>query len=160
MFWENGYNAYIKLPWYETASFHLTLLASCVLLFLSAVLVWPIDFLVKRRKRAAGEPSPILPRLARWLAWGLSALNLFFLVAFFSMLGPDIAYGVPPAMRLLMFVPLLVAALTVGLVIFSVLAWVRRYWGAAGRVYYTLLTLATLTFVWWLSYWNLLGFPF
>jgi CubicO group peptidase (beta-lactamase class C family) len=157
MFRQNDQNAYIRLPWYGTVSFHWALLASCMLLFLSAVLVWPVGFLVKRLKRIAREPSPILPRLARWLAWGLSALSLFFLVAFLSMLGPDIVYGFPPAMTSLLVVPWLVAALTIGMTIFTVVAWVRRYWGVTGRVYYTLLTLVALSFVWWLSYWNLLG---
>ena len=40
------------------------------------------------------------------------------------------------------------------------LAWRERYWSLAGRLHYTLVTLGALGFVWWLSYWNLLGFRF
>ncbi len=34
----------------------------------------------------------------------------------------------------------------------------KSVWSVAGRVHYTLVTLAALGFTWWLSYWNLLGF--
>lgn len=44
------------------------------------------------------------------------------------------------------------------LVVFAVLAWIRRDWGVVGRVHYTLVTLAAIGLVLWLNYWNLLGY--
>ncbi len=32
-----------------------------------------------------------------------------------------------------------------------------RYWNPGARVHYTLVTLAALAFIWFLNYWNLLG---
>jgi len=40
------------------------------------------------------------------------------------------------------------------------LAWKQRYWSFAGRVHYTIVTLAALAFIWLLNNWNLLGFKF
>ena len=37
----------------------------------------------------------------------------------------------------------------------KILAWMRRYGSLAGRIHYTLVTLAALLFIGWLAYWNL-----
>ena len=47
--------------------------------------------------------------------------------------------------------------LTAGALVYAVLAWKNRYWGIASRAYYTLVTIAAVAFVWFLNYWNLLG---
>ena len=59
-----------------------------------------------------------------------------------------------------LLLPILAAVQTVGALVYSVLAWKDSYWGVAGRVYYTLVTLAAVAFVWFLNYWNLLGWRF
>ena len=50
------------------------------MLFLSALVCWPIGWLVARRKGSAATPR--LAGLARWLAWGISALYVLFLILF------------------------------------------------------------------------------
>jgi hypothetical protein len=52
------------------------------------------------------------------------------------------------------------AVLTVGSLVYSVLAWKNSYWGIAARVHYTLVTVAAAAFIWFLNYWNLLGWRF
>jgi uncharacterized membrane protein YuzA (DUF378 family) len=54
-------------------------------------------------------------------------------------------------------IPLLTAVLTIGLLVFTLLAWKEGYWSTMGRVHYTLITLAALAFTWFMNYWNLLG---
>jgi hypothetical protein len=44
--------------------------------------------------------------------------------------------------------------------IFTVLAWTRRYWSLAGRIHYTLVTVALIGMVWLVYYWRLLGFRY
>jgi hypothetical protein len=44
--------------------------------------------------------------------------------------------------------------------VYTGLAWKNRYWGIAGRGYYTLVTVAAVAFVWFLNYWNLLGWRY
>ena len=41
-----------------------------------------------------------------------------------------------------------------------VLAWKDSYWSIPFRTYYTLVTVAAVAFVWFLNYWNLLGWRF
>ena len=52
------------------------------------------------------------------------------------------------------------AVLTVGALAYTVLAWKNSYWGIAGRAYYTLVTIAAVAFVWFLNYWNWLGWRY
>ena len=72
----------------------------------------------------------------------------------------EIVYGIPPLLRTAMTLPVPIAVLTLGALVFAGLAWKRRYWGLAGRIHYTLVTLAALAFVWSLYYWNLLELSF
>jgi hypothetical protein len=44
--------------------------------------------------------------------------------------------------------------------VYTMLAWKDRYWGVAFRVYYTLVMVAAVAFIWFLNYWNLLGWRY
>ena len=57
-------------------------------------------------------------------------------------------------------VHLLSTAMTVGALLYTVLAWKNRSWGIAARAYYTLVTVAAVAFVWFLNQWNMLGWRF
>jgi len=46
---------------------------------------------------------------------------------------------------------------TIDMLIYAVQAWKKDYWGVAFRAYYMLVTVAAVAFVWFLNYWNLLG---
>src|SRR5438034_10179809 len=37
-------DAFVKVAWYDTPSFHLGLLVACMIIFLSALLLWPLGF--------------------------------------------------------------------------------------------------------------------
>jgi hypothetical protein len=67
---------------------------------------------------------------------------------------------VPGSVTALLAVPLLAMALTATLTVFCVVSWMRGYWGVVGRVLFTFVTLVALLFVWFLTYWNLLGFRY
>lgn len=109
-------------------------------------------------------------RLAGWLLGLTSALNLFFLVTLLLLMlsaastqGQHyswIEYGVPPAVIVLLCIPLLTTGLTAVLIALAVLAWRNRYWSLLRRLHYTGVTLGALAFVPFLLYWNLLGFHF
>jgi hypothetical protein len=92
----------------------------------------------------------------------MSALYVLFLVGMVIILSDiySIMYGIPPLLPFVLVLPLLAVVLTIGALGFTVLAWKNRYWGVAGRVHYTLVTLVSLAFIWFLNYWNLLGFRF
>lgn len=154
--------AFERVAWHETAAFTYVLLGVCITLFLSAVVLWPILFFVHRHKRKTQALRPLLPRLARWLTGGISALNILFFIGLLIATSNQIAfmYGVPPFVVASVVIALVATALTIGCVIFTVLAWKKRYWSLVVRVHYTVVTLAMLAFIWWLNNWNLLGFWF
>jgi hypothetical protein len=145
---------YRKLAWYENPRLHYGVLAGCVALFLSALVGWPIGWLAARRTAA---PQPRLAGLARWLAWGISALYVLFLILFVVSIS-DLSQFPTALTKAALGLALLATALTVGMVAFAGLAWRQRYWSVIGRAHYTLLTLGALGFIWFLNQWNLLGF--
>jgi hypothetical protein len=69
-------------------------------------------------------------------------------------------FGVSMINRIVLGLGVLSAVLTVGALIYTALAWKNGYWGIAARSYYTLVTVAAVAFVWFLNYWNLLGWRF
>lgn len=152
--------AFVKLAWYEASMFHYILLSVSMVLFLS-VLAWPIGAL---RNRLTGKKKTgvLRSRQARWVAGGMSALYVLFLIGMVIVLSntTSLMYGVPPLLPFVLVLPLLAAVLTIGALCFTMLAWKNRYWGVVGRVHYTLVTVAALGFIWFLNYWNLLGFRF
>jgi CubicO group peptidase (beta-lactamase class C family) len=153
--------AFIKLAWYEAPMFHYILLGVSMVFFLSALIVWPVNAL-RNSLKGKHKASTLRARQARWVAWGMSALYVLFLVGMVIILSDiySIIYGIPPLLPFVLVLPLLAVVLTIGALGFTVLAWKNRYWDVAGRVHYTLVTLVSLAFIWFLNYWNLLGFRF
>ncbi|HEX6302631.1 MAG TPA: serine hydrolase [Anaerolineales bacterium] len=152
-------HAYEKLKWYETASFNVALLLVCILFFLSMIPVAVIRFI--RSRRISHDQNPA-SRIANRIIVGISVLNLLFLVGtmlMFSGLGFP-RFGVTLTDKITLGLGVLSALLTVGALVYGVLAWKDRYWSTAYRAYYTLVTIAAVAFVWFLNYWNLLGWRF
>ena len=149
--------AFEKQAWYEVPLIHYVLLTICMLLFLSVIIVAPVGFFVNRR-RTDRQPQPRLARAARWVLGGAAVLSLAFVVFFVVATdGNTVVTGEAPLLNVLGFISIPLAVLAIGAVVFSVLAWKNQYWHIAGRVHYTLATLAAVAFVWFLNYWNLLG---
>jgi hypothetical protein len=152
--------AYVKLAWYKTPMFHIILLGVSMVLFLS-VLAWPIGALCNRLK-GKKKAGVLRSRQAHWVVGGMSALYVLFLIGMLIVVSDitSLTYGISQLLRFVLVLPLLAVVLTIGALGFTVLAWKNRYWGVAGRVHYTLVTLVSLAFIWFLNYWNLLGFRF
>jgi hypothetical protein len=72
----------------------------------------------------------------------------------------DVLLDPPMLIKIALGLALLAAVLTVPALVYTVLAWKDGYWGAAFRLYYTLVTVAAVAFVWFLNYWNLLGWRY
>jgi hypothetical protein len=151
----------VKLNWYETPGFNLPLLLVCVLVFLSMIPVAVIRFIWNRRPSSDRKPASRGARVAYWIIVGICVLNLLFVVGMVPASNPPTELlGAQLIVKIVLGVGVLSAVLTVGALIYSVLAWKRSYWGIAARVHYTLVTVAALAFVWFLNYWNLLGWRF
>ena len=165
---ENGYithllvrghtpGAFDKAAWYQNPIFHQVLLGVCLLIFLTVVIGWPLAALIRRLRDSSIQFAPAVQQ-ARWLAFGVSGLNLLFLVLMVVLTNAyPLQFGVPVGVKVLFVLPLLTTAMTVGLPILRARAWAES-WSTLGRVQYALVTLAGFVFTWFLNYWNLLGF--
>ena len=149
-----------RLAWYQTAGFNMALLVGCMLIFLTMIPVALVGAI--RNRRPGGDPKAETrgARAAQWIILGICVLNLLFVVGSLQWNNPKPMFGVSVAFQFVLGLGVLSAALTAGALVYTVLAWKNRYWGIAARLYYTLVTVAAVAFVWFLNYWNLLGWRF
>jgi CubicO group peptidase (beta-lactamase class C family) len=154
--------AFEKLKWYGAPAFNLALALGCVLMFVSVIPVILIRFVRNRRHSGNRKADPRGARVAYQIVVGISVLNLLFVIGTVLWGGANMVplFGVSMIYKIVLGLGVLSAVLTVGALIYGVLAWKRSYWDIAARVHYTLVTVAAVTFVWFLNYWNLLGWRF
>ncbi len=152
--------AFEKLNWYETPSFNMALLLGSVLIFLSVIPVGLVRFFRNRRLSGERKPASGGARVANAIILGISVLNLLFLVGTVLWGNPAPLFGVSMIYKIVLGLGVLAAALTAGALVYTALAWKNSNWGIAARAYYTLVTVAAVAFVWFLNYWNLLGWRF
>ena len=151
--------AFGKVVWYQEPAFHQVLVGVCLLVFATVTLGWPLACLVRRFMGQRLELTRSV-REARWLAFGVSSLYLAFVIAGgIAMSVYPLQFGLPTGVKALFVVPLLTTAMTVGLPLLGVRAW-SNTWSLVGRLQYVLVMLTATAFIWFLSYWNLLGFRF
>ena len=167
-----GKYAFEKLAWYETISFQINLLISCLFIFLSTSILWVTKSykLIKFGKIYSNwkiwkrQSKKFTYHWSRFFASAVCSLNLFFLITFALLLAlmnlSEFAYGIPSALIIVLCLPLITTFLTASLPIFTVLAWKHKQGSVLARLHYSLVTLAALAFIFLLDYWNLLGFRF
>jgi CubicO group peptidase (beta-lactamase class C family) len=152
-----------KAPWYGSSALAGLLFGSGLLLLLTATLGWgyaSIGRLIRREK--SGAPRTAL--FARLCAVFCGLFILFLVTGLMGIISDiDPAFGVPRvffqgtgAMSSLLMLPYLVALATVGMLAFTILAWLKRFWTLGARIHYTVLTLSALGVIWILYYTNLL----
>lgn len=163
---QSGPYPLFRTPWYGTTNLHIPLFLSGTLLFLVALVAWPIGYFVGRRKRSVeAQPNPLPARLAHWAAalfgllWLVSVLGI---VSIFTDIlpgfgQPRIIFETPLILSILMLLSYVLGGLALAILVFAVLAWVRSYWSLGGRIFYTLLALLALLMTWALVYWNVLS---
>lgn len=155
--------ALAKLRWYETSDFNMALLLGCVLIFLSVIPVSLFRLVRERRPSGARNSLPRGTRAAYWIILGISILNLLVLVApAWGATGgiQNELLDFPLIMKVMLGMGVLSALLTVGALVYTGLAWKNGYWGIVTRSYYTLAAVAAVAFVWFMDYWNMLGWRF
>jgi CubicO group peptidase (beta-lactamase class C family) len=151
--------AFEKLAWFEMAEVQLGTMGSLLILFASAVVVWPLGALFGRLRKRTRAPDPAWRR-ALWVGWIVSALNLAFLLVFLLSFGEGMVYGVPWSVRAILAVPIVTGLLSLAFLALSVVAWVRGSGSIVGRLYYPLIALASVLLILFASYWNMLGWRF
>ncbi|HOL16655.1 MAG TPA: serine hydrolase domain-containing protein [Bacillota bacterium] len=147
-----------RVAWYEEAAYHRAAAIAFLALFTSAWAGWPLLWAYRqRRKGLAGQGR------GRRIAAAATLLNTVFMVGYYHYITtrPNaFFYGVPPAVVALLILPLIAAALAAGAAWMAARAWQKGFWSLAGRIHYSLVSLALILFIPFLHYWNLLGFRF
>ena len=141
--------------------FHFAVLGFCLLFFLVEILLLPGNLLRWWRKRWDQNTRGAL--LARGVSVATAGLNLAFLVSLMLIIRETmaknwllLALGLPAKAAPLFIIPFLTAVLAAGVLVFAGLAWKNGYWTVIGRLHYSLVALAVVAFIWFLSYWGLL----
>ncbi len=152
------YFAYVRVPWIEAPPFSYVLLGVCGILFLTT-LRWPFGAIFRKVCRSRKEENPA-PRSFRWTAGGLSVLYLVFFIGIAVTVSDvmKLLFGVPTEVKILLALPLVSALLTIPAIVFMIRSWIRKYWTRCGRLHYTLIVLASIAVLWFLNFWNLLGY--
>jgi hypothetical protein len=90
----------------------------------------------------------------------MSVLYLAFVAGLFMSIQDEMAiiFGIPPLVKIVLAFPMVAALLTLLAIIFMVIAWKKKYWTWCARLHYTLVVLASIATLWFLNYWNLLGY--
>lgn len=135
----------------------LVLTGLAALILLSALVVYPLVWLIRLVRSKEGRPTPFYGHLAPWLAIAVAGLMFLFMVvmavAFFGMVMENnyiFLMGVPGNYRPLFLLPPLILLLVLGMVVLAVLGWRGTYWSTWRKVYFSLLTLCAVGCAVWL----------
>ena len=145
---------FAKLRWYQSPPFHFVLLGLSLVCFLIAL----VSALRHWKSDQAGPPA------ARWARRNLgllAMLNLSFVVAFASIFAAgldDMVFATPKGLYVVLTLPLIGLALTALAVVLAVRVWREKYWTRGPRLFHTAGVVAAVAFIWFLNYWNLLGY--
>ncbi len=154
---------YEKISWYESIWVQLGIAAFCGIMFFSAFIMYLIIPIIRL---IWGKSAKFERQFnGAWvIAGALGTLNLVFLIglplSLYTIGLWKLIYGVTPIVIALLVLPLITTFLTLALLIFTLVIWKYKYWSIFSRLHYSLVTFAALTFIPFLTYWNLLGFNF
>jgi len=133
------------------------------LLFLLSVLAWPAGALYRRVRRREQPLRTTFELRARWAAGVVSLIAVAFVVALVWVIMNMIAdnpiqmmFGVPSTAAPLFFVPWVLLAGGIVLLMLTGIAWKRKTWSTAKRVHYTLIAVSAVSFSAILINWGLI----
>ncbi len=157
---------YEKVPWHANPSLHYLLLIGCCVIFLSAIISGLVNGIRSLFRRPAVSSLAPAAMITRWLSFITSIIFLVALIAFVIVyLNPEgfkmaIPFGQVTTINIILAAWLGASILTLGQAISIVVVWEKHLGRITYRLQYTLATMAAVAFVWFLNYWNLLGFRY
>ncbi|HXY23131.1 MAG TPA: serine hydrolase domain-containing protein [Candidatus Acidoferrum sp.] len=144
-------------------------LVVCGLVFLSALVIWPILLLmrlIRARRKGSFDKRPIaLEGVARFAAWLLALLNVALLYEFLTTLSFLIHFGFPWSTRLdwdakVLYVALWMSpALALVVLAIALAVWKKASWSRLERLHYLLVTIAAVFVSAVFLAWNLPKLP-
>lgn len=149
-------DAFERIRWYDTNRFQLTLAEACLSFFAIVCIAWLVRLLRPR-------PEDPLKRLYT-IAGTTGAFHLVFIaileVTFMHKRLFELSYGVPPALKAALVLPLATVLLTVLLWLLLFRSWKLRTGALRERLYLSSTACVATVFLWVLHYWNLIGFHY
>lgn len=138
---------------------HRTILLVSLAFFAWTVIIWPVGAITRWRHDVLVSSQAHFPLPARALSWGSCVLFMMFGVGLARTMQDPImvTLGVSETLKWLLWLPLAALIFTLGSVGYTVVVWRNGEGKIVSRLYYTALTLVSLTFLWQLFYWRLLG---
>jgi CubicO group peptidase (beta-lactamase class C family) len=149
--------AYDRITWWETTAFHVILQATVIAIFTS-ILLAAIFGRFRRKKTENIKQDPRQAHFARLAGNLVSLIHPLFIIGFLAIQIKVVSGNFDFLFYAVLTLPIILAALTLIITIFAVLAWKNSYWGLGGRIHYALLAAAALANSWFLYYWNLIGY--
>jgi hypothetical protein len=129
-------------------------LLACQLIFVTALLVWPVTFVVRlvraRKRPGAGGSKRALPWVTRLVGSMVAAVDLVVIYLLLTSLSVCIHYGIDWSPRLPSEIKMSIVGFLMStwpaflLPVLTVLAWKRRYWTRVERLHYSLVAGAAL----------------
>ena len=156
----DGPMTYSKAPFYATLNFTAAAALGIIVIILGSLIYWLIRMLAGLFKKRENK-QPILAVIAAGVGI-LTGIAIPVLFANLFSAPPDPIYQLPPdaylpaaANPILEAMPVILWTLTGLLVVFTVIAWRRGFWGRMARLHYSLFTLAVIGLMGMLNYWNI-----
>lgn len=148
-----------KIKWYQTQKFNFILLGYCILVLLINVIWRSITYI--RRKKKEQTLQTRYEAAADITMWAIALIDIASTAAFALMLfttGYEIQFGFPLIGYLSLGGFLLGTALSIGAAALCMLLWIKKRKSLIARIIYTISTISCMAFIWFLNYWNVLGF--
>lgn len=146
--------AFYRIRWYDTQYFHFILLA----LSISVFLIQPVQAFRHRKIKTEGS---MLSRWGRRLGSAVSVINIAFLAGLATISVKAIeTFIFPDSIYALLVLPVVSLLLTAGLSVITLIEWTKREGALKIRINSTLFALVSIGFLWFLDYWNYLGWHY
>lgn len=157
---ENSWHGtYEKLKWYESASIQIGVALFCVIVFLVTIVSSIIRFLYNIFKRKNNKLNHLQKSISGF-SFIVSVLNISFFISAFYLLGEPVRYGVNMEAKLLMCIPILSLFLSLFFLVAVIIDWKNKNSKLFFRIWHSIIVAAAISYMWFLNYWNLLGFKF
>ncbi|MEU3274430.1 serine hydrolase domain-containing protein [Saccharomonospora sp. NPDC006951] len=150
---------YLPLAWHQNPTTHLILFGCGGIALLAGLLWFPIAALIRRRR---GESTTTGRKVCAIVSWLSCAIGVAFLAGFFTLVSDGNAMNETiligsPLLTVLPYLPAAMLVTLLGMLVFTVVGPVRKWWNRRQAIGYVALTLATVAFLGVCAYYNLLA---
>ena len=140
-----------KLSGMDSPVFHNTVLAFSLLIFLYALIAWPVQ------KYYRTKPISKSLKRSRTTGWSLSLCTFITLIGFVSTISESVVSGYSFCVKFFLYFAYVIVLLTIAYLLFLWPLLRDKSPGKMVKAYHISLGLAGVGICWYLNYWNLIG---